>query len=96
MRRAARIDANQNESVDGIRRFGATVVSLAAVGNGCPDILVGFRARNFLFEIKDGGKTKSRRQLTPDQKKFHAEWRGQLRVVKSLEEAIAVLTESYQ
>ena len=49
-----RIDANQPEIVDGLRRIGATVRSTATIGIGFPDICVGFRGKNYLFEIKDG------------------------------------------
>jgi hypothetical protein len=41
MRRAAKIDANQPQIVEALRKAGATVHSLAAVGNGIPDLLVG-------------------------------------------------------
>ena len=54
MRRAAKVDANQAEIVQALRQIGAVVQSLAAVGNGCPDLLVGYRNRLFLLELKDG------------------------------------------
>ena len=40
MRRAARIDDNQIAIVKALRKAGCSVLSLAAVGNGCPDLLV--------------------------------------------------------
>ena len=43
MRRAARIDRNQPEIVKALRQVGAHVTSLAAVGDGVPDLLVGFQ-----------------------------------------------------
>ncbi|HJP47915.1 hypothetical protein [Acinetobacter venetianus] len=46
MRRAAKIDANQTEIVKALRKFGASVQSLASTGKGCPDLLVGFRGMN--------------------------------------------------
>jgi Holliday junction resolvase len=54
MRRAAKIDANQEQIVSALRAAGATVQSLAAIGNGCPDLLVGFNRKTLLMEIKDG------------------------------------------
>ena len=48
MRRAAKIDENQPEIVDALRAMGCSVTILSAVGNGCPDILVGFRGINLL------------------------------------------------
>jgi len=85
MRRAARIDANQAEIVAALEACGCTVLSLAEHGRGCPDLLVGLRWRNVLLEVK-GPKGK----LTPDQRAFLAEWRGEWYVVSSVAEALAV------
>jgi hypothetical protein len=63
-----------------------------AVGQGFPDLVVSFRGRNILIEIKDGSKPPSARRLTPDQKEFHESWDGELYVVESAEQAIKVLT----
>jgi hypothetical protein len=63
-----------------------------AVGQGFPDLVVSFRGRNILIEIKDGSKPPSARRLTPDQKEFHESWDGELYVVESAEQAITVLT----
>lgn len=91
MRRAARIDANQQLIVHALRQAGASVHSLASEGSGCPDILVGFRQRNYLLEIKDGNKPPSARALTADEKEWHAGWHGQVAVVESVEEALTVV-----
>lgn len=76
MRRAAKIDANQTQVVEALRSAGATVQSLAAVGQGVPDLLVGFQGKTLLMEVKDGRKPPSQRQLTEDQLKWHGAWRG--------------------
>ena len=54
MRRAARIDANQNPIVKGLRDiFGPDCIfDLSKVGKGCPDILFSARRVNLLLEIK--------------------------------------------
>jgi hypothetical protein len=57
MRRAAKVDANQTEIVQALRQIGAVVQSLAAVGNGCPDLLVGYRNRLFLLEFEGRQQT---------------------------------------
>lgn len=88
MRRAAKVDANQAEIVAALRAIGATVTSLATVGNGCPDIVVGYRGINLLYEIKDGRKPKSARALTEKEKAWHAAWAGQACIVESVDEAI--------
>lgn len=76
MRRRARVDDSQGEIVGVLRGHGATVVSLAAVGSGCPDLVVGLNGHTYLVEVKDGRKKPSARALTPDQEEFHAWWRG--------------------
>jgi len=92
MRRSAKIDANQNDIVNALRRAGATVQSLAANGQGVPDLLVGFKGQTFLFEVKDGAKPASARKLTPDQVEWHKAWRGgPLVVVESAEQALSVV-----
>ena len=91
MRQVARIDANQGEIVAYLRRIGASVQVLSAVGHGCPDLLVGFRGRNVLLEVKDGGKPPSKRKLTPDEQEWHALWRGEVRIVESIQDARSIL-----
>jgi hypothetical protein len=92
MRRAAKTDANQAHIVGALIACGATVQSLAAVGRGVPDLLVGHRGRTHLFEVKDGAKVPSARKLTPDQVEWHAAWNGRpVVVVENAEQAIAAL-----
>lgn len=89
--RAAKVDRNQSEIVSALRRVGASVEPLHAVGKGVPDLLVGFRGKNFLLEVKDEQKPPSARKLTPDQVRWHESWRGQKDVVKNVDEALAVI-----
>ena len=75
-----------------LRSCGATVHSLATVGDGCPDLLVGWRGMTILFEVKDGSKPPSKRRLTQEQVDWHAAWRGgTLAVVCDVESALRVL-----
>ena len=90
-RYAARIDDNQPEIVTALQNAGASVQHLHAVGGGCPDILIGWRGVNLLAEIKDGSKPPSARKLTPSQKDWHDEWRGQKAIICSVDEALALL-----
>lgn len=83
MRRFARIDANQKAVVAALRKLGCSVQSLASVGNGCPDLLVGWRGRNFLLEVKDGEKVESKRRLTDFEARWHEGWCGQVVTVES-------------
>lgn len=91
MKRAAKVDANQKQIVTALRQAGCTVQSLATVGKGCPDLIVGCQGRNFLLEIKDGSKPPSARQLTEDQQTWHQNWRGQVVVVESVVEVLHLL-----
>ncbi len=88
MRRNAKVDANQAEIVKALRSVGCSVQSLATVGRGCPDIVVGFRGRNWLFEIKVG-----KAKLTPDEIEWADTWRGQLATIRSFDEALTVIQD---
>ena len=92
MRTASKVDDNQAEIVQALEAIGCTIESLAAVGKGCPDLLVGYRRENFLLEVKDGKKVPSKRKLRPNQQDWHDAWRGQVTKVETPEEAIAVVT----
>jgi len=81
-----KVDSNQTRVVKALRDLGATVQHLHAVGKGCPDIVVGYKNRNYLLEIKDGEK-----KLTPDQVIWHYDWKGQVEVVTSPEHAIETI-----
>lgn len=89
--RASRVDANQTRIVEALRKVGCTVQHLHKVGQGCPDLLIGFRGDNILLEIKDGTKSPSLRKLTPQQVGWHANWKGTAHVVKNIEEALSVI-----
>jgi hypothetical protein len=91
LKRAARTDNNQTEIVEALRKCGASVLSLAALGKGCPDLLVGSQKGNMLFEVKDGNKPPSKRKLTPGQVEFHATWKGQIVIVNSVDEALEAI-----
>lgn len=91
MRRAAAVDRNQSEIVLMLRTVGCTVQLLHKVGQGCPDLLVGYRGQNILLEVKDGELSPSARKLTDRQVEWHRDWRGQVAVVCNVREAMAAL-----
>ena len=81
-----RADANQAAIVLELRKLGYSVQHLHTVGGGCPGIVVGHDGVNYLFEIKSrGGK------LTHDEAIFHEVWRGQVNVIYSVEDALAIM-----
>ena len=90
-RRAPKIDANQREIVQALEQLGCSVVSLAGLADGVPDLLVGYHGANYLLEVKDSAKPPSRRRLTPDQREFFAAWRGQVARVETVQEALGVV-----
>jgi len=77
----------------GIVRALAEIPSLSvadthSLGFGFPDLCVGYRGRNLLVEVKNSGQPKSGQQLTEAEKQFHAQWKGRLVIVTSLEEIL--------
>ena len=90
--RAARIDAHHEQVVSALRAAGASVQSLAGVGKGVPDLLVGFQGKTLLMEVKDGRKTPSERRLTDDQIRWHGAWNGgPLAIVDGVDAALRML-----
>jgi len=84
----ARIDTNHKEIVKALRELGATVVSLASMKHGCPDLLVGYAGETLLMEIKRDAKAK----FTSDQLEFLGKWKGgAISRVDSVEAAIRAL-----
>jgi hypothetical protein len=86
MRRGAgrthRQDANHQPIVDGLRDVGASVSLIAPV-----DLLVGWRGRNYLLEVKTArGEISS-----SSQREFLDGWQGQWAIVRSLKDALAAI-----
>ena len=81
-------DNNQQDIIDNLRSVGATVQDLSAVGNGCPDIMVGIFGKTFLMEIKN---PETRNNLTTDQIIWHDKWKGHKSVVRTVDEALTVI-----
>jgi hypothetical protein len=91
VRKRGKIDGNQAEIVASLRRIGATVKSLAAEGDGCPDLLVGWRGKNFLLEVKDGNQPPSKQRLTEDEVEWQRGWKGSVETIYSLDQALKVI-----
>jgi len=86
-----RKDANQLQIERALRKCGCSVKDLSAVGEGFVDLAVGYKKKNYLFEVKDGRKSPSQRKLTPAQIKLHATWQGKIYIIKSFEDACKIL-----
>jgi hypothetical protein len=92
MRRAAHVDSNQAEIVEVLRYVGATVAHLHTVGGGVPDLVVGYKGRNYLLEVKPGdAKDKRRRALNDNERTWHSQWGGQAAVVLDPLHALGVI-----
>jgi hypothetical protein len=60
------------------------------VGNGVPDLLVASpTGETFLIEVKAPG-----RKLSECQQRWHSRWQGKVVVVRSLDEARAIIMEA--
>lgn len=98
--RAAKVDANHQAITDALRKAGASVLSLARIGGGCPDILACKSGRAWLFEVKNPERSKKRREGDTLQQEWHKRWHGcpvlivltpddALRAIGAIKEALA-------
>ncbi len=93
MRRYAqsKVDANQGEIGKALRAAGWSVLSLAPMGKGVPDLIVSKARRTVMLECKDGAKRPSARKLTEAEQAFFDSWSGECYVVTSANHALSVL-----
>jgi hypothetical protein len=82
-----RTDANHAFIVAVFRAMGCSVQSIASVGNGCPDVLVGKDGWTVPVEIKDGNKPPSARKLTENEEIWKANWKGSYALIETPEQA---------
>jgi hypothetical protein len=81
-----RVDNNQQEIIDALRAVGATVQPLNAVKCGCPDLLVGYRGKNYLMEVKT-----ERGILTNFEIEWIDTWKADVWIVRNPEQALRVI-----
>ena len=88
MKQRARVDKNHQSIVQCFRKLGCSVLSLHAVGKGCPDLLVCYQMQLYLVEVKDtGGK------LNTLQEDWHRKWGSPVYVVRSNNEVVSLLNK---
>lgn len=80
MRTKARTDANHSDITAELRAIGVSVLSIHMIGDGVPDIIVGFMGYNFLFEIK----TTEQGKLSKSEEEWHSKWNGHKAVCHSV------------
>lgn len=83
MRRAAKVDLNQQEIVRVLRTAGFTVRHTHTIGKGFPDLVVGRWDTNLLVEVKREGE-----KLTADEREFFETWKGAVIIATSAEQVI--------
>lgn len=82
-----RRDSTHHEVVEALESVGASVFDCADMGGGFPDLVVGYRGRTYLMEVK-GPKGK----LSPSQVAFSAGWRGdKVLMVRTRAEALRAI-----
>lgn len=92
MKKYGRRDLNQQDIVFNLRKVpGVTVEDLASQGGGCPDIIVGYHDLNYLIELKNPDQPPNKRKLTPDEKKWHAKWAGQVDIALTFEDCLMII-----
>ena len=84
--KANRRDANEPEIIQALEQISCDVYQL----DDPADLLVGYRARNFILEVKSLTGSPTADQIT-----FARNWRGQYAIVRTPEQAIKVVTKSY-
>ena len=95
-RYARRVDDNHSAIVKALRAAGCSVQSLASIGRGCPDLLVGYAGRTLLVEVKAEAGPRgglAHRLRNEDQERWAARWRGcPVRIARTPEGAVALLS----
>jgi len=92
MRTRARVDDNQKQIVDQLRQiYGLSVFITSMIGGGFGDFVIGWGGKNYIIELKDGKKMKSKKKLTEHETKFRLQWFGQHDVCENLDEILTVL-----
>ena len=82
-----RPDGNQAVIVDGLEDAGAVVQSLVDVGDGCFDLLVGYKSVLWVLEVKQPGESLNAKQVD-----FLVKWHGyNTGVVRNTEEALKAI-----
>lgn len=92
MRRAAKVDENQSAIVKALRQIPGVTVE-----TGHDDILVGYRGKNYWFELKRPEAVSKRvgevlaSQITESERRRWEEWTGHYRIVWNIDQILAEL-----
>ena len=83
-RTAVKRDGNEDDIVLCLEAAGATVTRISI--KNVPDLLVGFRGRNYLLEVK-----MPKGKLSEGQQIFIDDWQGYVAIVRSIDDALRAI-----
>jgi hypothetical protein len=87
-----RTDRNHREISTACKQIpGVSYFNTHEIGKGFPDIVIGYKGKNYLVEIKDGTKAPSQRKLTKAEAVFHESWTGQIATITSVDDLLTLL-----
>ena len=75
-------------------QIGCTVIDTKSVGNGFPDLVVGYKGTNYLLKTMDGDLPICKRIPTTDEMHFQNEWEGQYAIVNNEDAAVQFIVEA--
>jgi hypothetical protein len=85
-----KVDDNQPEIVETLRRCGFSVACTHIIGKGFPDLAISKHGITMLAEVKDGRKRKSSRRLTGDEKTFRENWKAEIPILETEDDVLAL------
>lgn len=86
-----RVDGSQTIIVDALRQSGWHVEITSSAGKGFPDLVCAKRGRLVLVELKDPKQPPSKRKLTEDELRVHADFARKgvhIHVLLTIEDAL--------
>ena len=87
-----RTDRNHAAIINSLRKIpGISVFSTHTIGKGFPDIVVGYKQKNYLIEIKDELKSPSQKKLTSSEVEFKNNWTGQYDIAENLSQILTII-----
>ena len=84
-----KVDANQPQLVEDLRKLGLLVHVTSDLGRGFPDVVVG-DPRTLEIRLCEVKNPEEAWKLTRSEKKFHEAWKGMVHVVETIEDVLAL------
>ncbi len=88
---ATRVDQNQAEIVEALRKVGIPVLVVSHIGGGLPDLITKGQTGLVFLEVKNPKSAYGRKGLAPSQQKWAKEWEADVVVVYSVQDALAAM-----